>query len=295
MEDTLVSSLVPPRIFCPRKIHLSRERAARIYEKRIQTDNPFLDISRDVEEIIFSHISPLKHDFGTVLILGNRVQNLTLKLKETFPSTDFFSACSVCKPSEKKGTSLQMTEEIWPFKESSFDLIVSAGTLHTLNDLPGALLQTRKCLKPDGLFVASFVGGNTLSTLRKTLYEVEAQFYDRAAARISPFIDPSMGTTLLQRAGFSVPLVTQDKKSVAFESIFHLAHALRFLGENNTLESTPPPVSRSFWQKVERALPRNDQNLVEDNFHILTLAGRAFHPNQQKSLNVSKASLHLLR
>jgi NADH dehydrogenase [ubiquinone] 1 alpha subcomplex assembly factor 5 len=283
MEEASIPSFKVPQLFCPKRIRLHYKRAQYL-RKKAPLDNVFSEIIEDAEEIALSHITPLKHDFKTCLVLGLWSQNLTSKLEKEFPSVRMFSACFERGPLERGRNFIQMSEEAFPFKAPSFDLIVSIGTLHTINDLPGTLLQARQCLKPDGLFVASFIGGDSFSNLRHTLYEVENKHYKRATARIHPFINPSMGTALLQRAGFSIPLVTQDRKRIAFKSIFQMVHALRTCGETSVLKGDQPYVSQTFWEGVNNTIVRNEQNLIEEDFHMITLAGRAFHPNQQKPM-----------
>ena len=107
-------------------------------------------------------------------------------------------------------------EEALPFAEASFDLVVSALSLHWVNDLPGALIQIRRVLKPDGLFIGAVLGGRTLTELRQSLLAAEEEIRGGAANRISPFLDVIDGAGLLQRAGFAMPVADNDARTVRY-------------------------------------------------------------------------------
>src|SRR5690606_38081262 len=96
--------------------------------------------------------------------------------------------------------------ETVPLEPESIDLAVSLMTLHEANDLPGLLVQIRRVLKPDGLFLAAFAGAGTLSELRESLLEAETELTGGAAPRVAPFADLRDAGTLLQRAGFALPV-----------------------------------------------------------------------------------------
>ncbi|RYD87367.1 MAG: methyltransferase domain-containing protein, partial [Sphingomonadales bacterium] len=123
------------------------------------------------------------------------------------------------------------------FPDASFDLIVSAGVLDTVNDVPGALALARRALKPDGLFLGAFLGAGTLATLRACFMAAEA---DRPAARFHPQIDVRAGGDLLSRAGFALPVSDVETLTVRYASIFGLFRDLRGMAATNLLPGTPP-------------------------------------------------------
>ena len=128
-------------------------------------------------------------------------------------------------------------EDRLPFADGSFDLVVSAGSLHGVNDLPGALVQVRRALRPDGLFLAAFFGGETLMTLRQAFLEAETSLRDGVAARVSPMVDVQQAGALLQRAGFAMPVVDVDTVDVRYGHLLPLIAELRGMGETNILNA----------------------------------------------------------
>jgi SAM-dependent methyltransferase len=123
--------------------------------------------------------------------------------------------------------------EALPFKAESFDLILSVLDLHHVNDLPGALLQLRQALRPDGLLLAALFAGDTLTELRRAWMEAELAEQGGAGSRVSPFADPRDLGALLQRAGFAVPVIDSDTIEVTYDNPLKLMHDLRAMGEAN--------------------------------------------------------------
>jgi SAM-dependent methyltransferase len=131
--------------------------------------------------------------------------------------------------------SLASDEEALPFAPESFDLIVSVLSLHAVNDLPGALIQIRGTLKPDGLFVAALFGGETLRELRDAFAHAESELTGGASPRVAPFADVRDLGALLQRAGFAMPVADLERTTVRYGSFTSLMQDLRTLGEVNAL------------------------------------------------------------
>ena len=117
-------------------------------------------------------------------------------------------------------------------------------SLHWANDLPGALTQIRRALKPDGLFVGTLLGAGTLKELRSVLTEAELEQRDGAQARVSPFADGFDGAALLQRAGFALPVADVDRLTVRYPDLFALIRDLRAMGETNVLAGNGRPLTR---------------------------------------------------
>ncbi len=134
---------------------------------------------------------------------------------------------------------VQGEEDALPFAPASFDLIVSAGVLDTVNDLPGALIQCRRALKPDGLFLAAFVGAGSLPALKSAIAAADA---DRAAPpRFHPQIDVRAAGDLLSRAGFALPVADVEPLDVRYSSLFGLIADLRGMAATNQLAGQTPP------------------------------------------------------
>ena len=136
--------------------------------------------------------------------------------------------------------------EFLPFAPGSLDLVVSALTLHWVNDLPGTLAQIRRVLKPDGLLLAAFLGGETLTELRQSLTTAESELTGGASPRVAPFADLRAVGALLQRAGFALPVIDADRRIVRYDSALALMRDLRAMGATNALhERSRTSMSRS--------------------------------------------------
>ena len=126
-------------------------------------------------------------------------------------------------------------EEMLPFAAESLELVTSSLTLHWTNDLPGVLAQLRRALKPDGLLLAALFTGDTLRELRSTLTEAEVAERGGASPHVSSFVDGAEAGSLLQRAGFALPVVDVDTLRLTYTDAFALMHDLRAMGETNAL------------------------------------------------------------
>src|SRR5260221_123892 len=119
--------------------------------------------------------------------------------------------------------------------DGSLDAVFSVLSLHWVNDLPGALVQIRRALKPDGLFLAALLGGETLRELREAMIEAEIMEESGASPRVSPFADLRDGAGLLQRAGFALPVGDSDRITVTYPDALALMRELRGMGETSAL------------------------------------------------------------
>ena len=178
----------------------------------------------------------------------------------------------------------------------SVDLIVSLMTLHWANDLPGALSQIRRVLKPDGLFLGTLRGAGTLKELRAVLTEAELAERGGAQARVSPFADGFDGAGLLQRAGFTLPVSDVDRLTVRYPDLFALIRDLRAMGETNVLAGTIRPLTRPI---IARAAVLYAEKYGEPDgripatFEIVNLAGWAPHESQPQPLRRGSAKTRL--
>ena len=178
----------------------------------------------------------------------------------------------------------------------SADLIVSLMTLHWANDLPGALSQIRRTLKPDGLFLGTLLGAGTLKELRGVLTEAELAERGGAQARVSPFADGFDGAGLLQRAGFALPVADVDRLTVRYPDLFALIRDLRAMGETNVLAGAVRPLTRPI---IARAAALYSERYGEADgripatFEIVNLAGWAPHESQPKPLPRGSARVRL--
>jgi SAM-dependent methyltransferase len=186
---------------------------------------------------------------------------------------------------------LQGDEDRPHFPEGSFDLVIAAGSLDTVNDLPGALALVRRSLRPDGLFLGAFLGGSTLSTLRAVLLEAEA---DRPAARVHPQIDVRAAGDLLVRAGFALPVADVESLNVRYASLFDLIRDLRGMAGTSLLPAAPP-ISRATVARAAAAFDaRADaEGRTTERFDAIFLTGWAPDPSQPQPARRGSATASL--
>ncbi len=184
-----------------------------------------------------------------------------------------------------------------PFAAGAFDLIVAPLALHWVNDLPGALVQLRLALKPDGLLLASMFGGETLNELRLSLLEAESELTGGAAMRVAPFADLQDIAGLLQRAGFALPAADRDVVTVRYAEPMRLLADLRAMGETAALaERAPRTLSRRILARafeIYAARFADTEGRIRATFEILTATGWAPHESQQKPLKPGSAKTRL--
>ncbi len=177
-------------------------------------------------------------------------------------------------------------EEALPFRDASLDLVVSALTLQHVNDLPGTLIQIRRALKPDGLFLAAMVGGESLAELRAAFAEAEAEVEGGVSPRVAPFADLRDLGALLQRAGFALPVTDVDRITVRYASPLALMHDLRRMGAGNALtERRRTPLRRATLRRLLEIYAErfaDPDGRIRATFEIVWLSGWAPHQSQQQ-------------
>jgi NADH dehydrogenase [ubiquinone] 1 alpha subcomplex assembly factor 5 len=272
----MVQDTVPPqaRIFDRRLLRDRRGRAAGDLHA-----HDFL--LTEIAERLADRLSDIARRFPVALDLGARDGILARTLKgrggiETLIQSD---------ASARRGD-LVADEELLPFKEQSFDAILSNLSLHWVNDLPGALAQIRSSLKPDGLFLASLFGTGTLQELRTALMEAELAETGGASPRVSPFADLRDAAGLLQRAGFALPVADADAVTVTYGDFFALLRDLRGMGETNILiDRLKRPTRRTVFARAAAIYQErfaDAQGRLPATFQVLFLTGWAPDPSQQQ-------------
>jgi SAM-dependent methyltransferase len=189
------------------------------------------------------------------------------------------------------------TDEVLGREPERFDLITSVLALHAVNDLPGALIQIRRALKPDGLFLAALFGGETLRELRDAFAAGESEISGGISPRVAPFADIRDMGALLQRAGFALPVADVERTTVRYREFATLIADLRILGETNALaERSRKPLRRDV---LAATLAHYAQRHAEEagrlraTFDIVYLTGWAPHASQQKPLQPGSATTRL--
>ncbi|MBW6525486.1 class I SAM-dependent methyltransferase [Sphingomonas sp. RHCKR7] len=185
---------------------------------------------------------------------------------------------------------VQGDEDRLPFADESFDLIVAAGTLDGVSDLPGALALARRALRPDGLFLGAFVGGGSLAQLRAALRGAE----EPAVARLHPLVDVRSAGDLLVRAGFALPVADVETLSVGYGGLGRLLDDLRGMASSNALADRHALRRDTLARAAAAFAARADADgRVRERFDLVFLTGWAPSPDQPKPARRGSASASL--
>lgn len=268
---------------------------------------------RETARRLIERLADIRRRFPRILDLGCHAGALGPKLL-ALPGTEGVVQCDLAPAMARAAraangcAALAADEEALPFAPSSFDLIVSNLSLHWVNDLPGALVQIRGSLKPDGLFLACLLGGATLGALRAALMEAELAIEGGASPRVSPFADVRDGGDLLTRAGFVLPVADLDSIRAAFPGPLELMAALRAMGETNAVNARRKTFTRR--QTLLEAARRyasadapgapaaeggggRETREILGTFDVIWLAGWAPGPGQPKPIEPGSAGARL--
>jgi len=267
-------------VFNRRTVRQHRERAAARLE-----DHDFL--FRETAERLCDRLDDIRRAFPVGLDLGCRTGGLSRVIGRRGGIETLFACDLSLAMSRHAGPrALVADEEFLPFGPNSFDLVLSNLSLHWVNDLPGALAQIRRCLKPGGLFLGAMLGGETLKELRHALARAEADIDGGLSPRISPFADVKDAGNLLLRAGFSLPVADMESISVSYPDPFKLMADLRGMGESNAvIEARKGFTSRQLMmQAAQRYVSEfgDDDNRIPATFQVITLTAWAENDNNNK-------------
>lgn len=266
-------------------IDLARRRMARAAAGR---PADFL-LARAAEDIV-ERLGAVQRGFTRIADIGTPGPGLARALASAYPRA------LVARVSPLDGA-VRGDIEALPLAPASLDLATSALALQGVNDLPGALVQIRAALKPDGLFVGSLVGGRSLFELRAVLTEAETAVSGGASPRVSPFADVRDMGGLLQRAGFALPVADSETVTVRYATMFALMADLRAMGATNVLVArSRKPTSRALFLEAARlyaARYADPDGRVRATFEIVSLSGWAPHPSQAKPARRGSANASL--
>ena len=284
----------PPRLF-DRTLHRKRlDRAAKGFQR---ADFLHRRAAADVVE----RLEAIMRDFPRAVELSSRTGAFREALNESAARERVGllveADLSAAMLGGRAGPRAAVDEERLPFAGGSLDLVVSTLGLHWTNDVVGALIQIRLALKPDGLFIGALLGGATLNELRQSLVAAEAEILGGAGSRVSPFADVSDAASLLQRAGFALPVADVDRVSVSYEHPLRLLADLRQMGETSVLaERHPKPLTRRLLARASEIYAERfagADGRVPATFEIITLTGWAPHESQQQPLAPGSAKMRL--
>lgn len=283
------------RVFDRAAVRAHRDRAAKSGRAEFLFEHAAHDL--------IDRLSAINRTFETVLVVGSRLGKISQLLRQAGHRNRLFQgdfSQRMARSSRQKQNDapvLVMDEELVPIAEHSVDLILCPLTLHWLNDLPGALIQFRRALRPDGLLLANLLGGATLASLREAMLSVELALEKGASQRINPVLDLRDAAGLLQRAGFALPVADTELLDVTYDSAAGLLADLRAMGETSALLRRDRRIpSRAFWPAViehyDTAFAKPDGR-VTGHFEIITLTGWQPHEKQQKPLRPGSAKSSL--
>jgi NADH dehydrogenase [ubiquinone] 1 alpha subcomplex assembly factor 5 len=255
-------------------------------------------LRRAIETRLLDRLDDIVRPLGRVLVLGAQDGALAEALGRRPGVTGVVTADEIAW-SSGDGPSVLLDEEQLPFAPSSFDSVLSAMSLHWVNDLPGLLVQIRHCLAADGLFLAALPGGDTLVELRTCLMEAELEVSGGAGLRSLPMIDVKDAGALLQRAGFALPVADTERLTVRYGEPLRLLLELRAMGEAQALvQGARSPLSRPLLRRfaeLYRERFADPDGKVRASFDVLTLIGWKPHAGQPQAKPRGSGEVSLAR
>ena len=265
-----------PKLFDRALLRMRQDRALRVGPAAFLLDR----VAEDMEE----RLHAVLRDFSDVADIWTPGEVLRK------PSRDRFKSISQIGMHDAEAETLL-------FQPESLDLAVSGLAFQFVNDLPGVLTQIRRALRPDGLLLASLIGGDTLTELRQSFAAAEAECEGGVSPRVAPFADLRDVGALLQRAGFALPVTDVDRIVVRYDSAFALMQDLRRMGATNILaERRRTPTRRATMLRMAQIYGERfadpDQR-IRATFDVIWLSGWAPHESQQKPLKPGSAKASL--
>ncbi len=271
-------------------------RLLRARQRRARTLGSATFLLDRVAEEMGERLSVVVRDFDRAVDLGTPTDALRRVLADGGKIATLVAA-SPSIMADTSSLAVAVDEEALPFADASLDLVVSALALQFVNDLPGALIQIRRALKPDGLLLAAMIGGDSLSELREAFAAAESEIEGGLSPRVAPFADIRDLGALLQRAGFALPVIDSDRLTVRYDNPLALMRDLRAMGATNILtERRRTPLRRATLQRMMEIYARrfaDADGRLRATFEIVWLTGWAPHESQQKPLKPGSAARRL--
>lgn len=260
-----------PELFDPVKSRLAETRARRI--------GPATFLLERAAEDLVDRLAAVQRDFESALDIGT-------------PDAAFGKAL------EHAGQAKRFQSAAEPEPAEEYALIISGMMFHQVNDLPGLMIRLRRALKPDGLMLAAFPGGDTLVELRDCLMRAESEIRGAAALRVFPMIDVRIAGQLLQRAGFALPVTDSDRIVARYADMLALVRDLRAMGGNALplKRDGQPPLTREIAARAAAIYAEryaDPDGRIRATFEIVWMSGWAPHESQQKPLKPGSAKMRL--
>jgi len=271
---------------------LARRRRARAAKTFSEADFLWREITARLSE----RLDDLTQQFPKALALGSRdgLARNALKGKggiEWLVESDLAAETLV-----NQGARLVLDPEALPFGGGVLDLVFGAGDLHLINDLPGALIQIRQALRPDGLFLGALLGPGTLTPLTQAFLKAEVELNVPVSPHVSPFVDIRDAAALLQRAGFALPVADSEKIVVSYADPLRLLQDLRMMGEASVLqERSRHPLRRRVLMNAMEKLAETvgPDGRVAIPFEVIFLAGWCPAASQQQPAQRGSGTISL--
>ena len=253
------------KLFDRKILRLNQDRIIKDFEK-------YNFLHQEFGDRIFENIEFLNRDFDNILEISAIDENLANKIKSKFKKSNYFSSSF----SQNIKKDVVLDDELLPFKNESFDLIVSNLNMHFINEIEQFTIQIKNMLKPGGVFIASLFGEENLSELAHAIFKAENEVYGGVSPRMPPTIDVKTGANLLQKAGFINPISNFERIEVEYEDPKNLLKDLKGMGQSNILTKR----SRKFAKKefIDKILQKykelqGESEAFKANFEIVTITG----------------------
>lgn len=298
MTESTLQKLPPssaPQIFDRQLLITRKLRALKEATRPAARDGGFLldQVARDIAE----RLDSVERVFIAGLDLSDddgRTRQMLVRSERVEKLTRLASHQNLTKPDQQAEIG---TPEHLPAEPASLDLVTSALALQWINDMPGTLIQIRRALKPDGLFIGALIGGNTLHELREVLSMEEDETTGGISPKIAPFVDVRDFGGLLQRAGFALPVTDVDTYTVRYDNLFALMADLRAMAATNILTHR----SRKPWSKARAVRAAqlyaerygDPDGRIRVTFQVISFSGWAPSDIQQKPLRPGSAKARL--
>lgn len=274
----------PPALFDTKATRRNRARA-------LKGESPAF-LREAVEAEILWRLDLVLRQFPKLLLVGSAPGDLAMRIAQTGKAGELITAETVAHDN-----AIVIDPETLPFAPESLDAVIWAGGLESVNDLPGTLIQIRRALKPDGLFLACVLAGESLKELRQSFLAAESETSGGASPRVAPFAEVRGWGALLQRAGFALPVADLDRLDVNYGNALTLMQDLKAMGLANPMIArrktlTPPSLlARAAAHYAQHFA--NEKGRLKATFELVTITGWAPHESQQKPLKPGSAKFSL--
>lgn len=269
----------------------ARRRARALAERKPGAD--FL-LSLAADDLA-DRLAAVDRHFTRALVVGDPTGTLAARIAGG--RVDEVVRADLLVPGTDGGGVVVIDDEALPFANGAFDLVVSSMALQFANDLPGALIEARRVLRPDGLFLGVLAGGDSLTELRQAFLAAESRRSGGVSPRIAPMAEVRDLGGLLQRAGFALPVADQDRLTLRYANALALMDELKAMGATNVLAGrrrglTGPALLAEVASTYQDMFSDPDGR-IRASLALISLSGWAPHESQQKPLQPGSAKMRL--